>query len=511
MSIRPRAVAAGVLLLTTVWLLAGCAVGPEYVRPATPPVEGWNPSTDSTAVTQALPDTTWWREFGDPALDSLVEHAYHQNLTLQLAGVRIMEARAQMELATGKRYPQFQAITGHANAVGLTDRSAANLGVDRNFWDFQLGFDAAWELDFWGRLSQNDKAEASNYFSKVADHDDAIVSLTAEVARNYSMIRTFEVLIDQAKTNITLQEDGLRIADARFRNGATSELDVTQATTLLEGTRASVPRLEVSLQQSMNAMNVLLGRMPGGIPELAAGKKGIPSATSAVAVSVPAELLRRRADVRSAEYAAVSQCSRIGVTKSDLYPRFTLFGSIGTQGLSGAVSTIGQTFSQIFQSGSWFYTFGPRLLWPLLDYGRTKSMVRVEDAKFQETLVHYHDTVLRAAQEVEDGLVGYLKSQEAVVFAQKAVDGAKRSVDIATSQYREGAVDYQRVLDAQRSLLQEDNDLARTQSAIATHRIALYKALGGGWEIRHGLPVLPDSTRIEMEKRTNWGHTLSKP
>jgi NodT family efflux transporter outer membrane factor (OMF) lipoprotein len=476
-----------------------------------PLVANWGSAADSVAVAQAAPDTTWWREFQDPALDSLVERAFHQNLPLQSAGARIMEGRAQLSLAVGNKYPQFQAITGHATAVGLTDRAADNLRIDRNFWDFQLGFDASWELDIWGKLRENEQAEAANYFATVANHDNAIVSLTAEVARTYAVIRTFEVLIDQARTNATIQEEGLRIAGVRFRNGATSELDVTQATTLLESTRASIPRLEMGQLQAQNALSTLLGQPPGPIAELALGKKGIPTAPSRVAISVPAELLRRRPDVRSAEFSAVSQCARIGVPKSDLYPRFALFGSIGTQGLSGAVSQTGQTFSKIFQTGSWFYTFGPRLLWPLLDYGRTRNLVRVEDARFQRTLIDYHDTVIRAAQEVQDGLAGYLKSQEAVVSAQKAVDGAKRSADIAVTQYREGAVDYQRVLDAQRSLLQVESDLTQMQSSIATSRIALYKALGGGWEIRQGLPVLPDSTQIEMKKRTNWGNYLSEP
>jgi outer membrane protein TolC len=187
-----------------------------------------------------------------------------------------------------------------------------------------------------------------------------------------------------------------------------------------------------------------------------------------------------------------------------------LFGSIGTQGLSGATPQAGQAdFGKIFSAGSFFYSFGPRLLWPILDYSRTKNNIRVQDARFQQTLVSYHNTVLKAAQEVEDALVGYLKSQEALVSAQKAVEAALRSVDIAAVQYREGAVDYQRVLDAQRVLLQVENELVQTKSSIATNRIALYKALGGGWELRNGQPVVPESMQIQMKERTDWGDMLS--
>ena len=505
---RMSALAGGVALLIAVSLLAGCAVGPQYVQPELQLPENWGEGSAQGLSTKASPDTTWWKAFNDPTLDSLVEMAYHQNLPLQVAGLRIMEARAELAVASGRQYPQLQAFFGSATAVGLTEQGASSVGLDRDFWDFQVGFDAAWEIDLWNRLGVDVQAHTADYFATVGDYNSAIVSLTAEVARTYAVIRTFEVLIELARKNAAIQEEGLRIANARFENGATSELDVTQATTLFESTRASIPQLEIGLQQAMNAMSTLLGLPPGSVPGLASGPKAIPTATSEVSVSMPAELLRRRPDVLGAEYSAVAQCARIGIPKADLYPRFTLFGSIGTQGLSSAETRPGQSFSKIFEAGSFFYSFGPRLLWPILDYGRTKNRVRVEDARFQQTLVEYHDTVLKAAQEVEDGIVGYQKSQESVVFAQRAVDGAQRSVDLSTVQYREGAVDYQRVLDAQRSLLQVENDLTNTQSAIATNRIALYKALGGGWEVRRNDPVVSDSTRVEMQSRTNWGDSF---
>ncbi len=498
----------GVLLL-----LSACAVGPTFERPATPLNPEWSATTEKLpAVTNAAPAQAWWKEFNDPALDNLIELAYHQNLPLQLAGLRIMEGRAQLGIAVGRQYPQIQAVSASATAVGLTDRAANTLKVSPNFWDNQVNFDAAWEADFWHKFRYDVQASTADHLASVADYDNAIVSLTAEVARTYSVIRTFEVLVEQTRRNAAIQEDGLRIADSRFRNGATSELDVTQATTLLETTRASIPRLQMSLQQSENALSTLLGQPTGSIQTLVQGSSGIPTAAADVAVSMPAELLRRRPDVRGAELLAMAQCARIGVAKADLYPRFVLFGSIGTQGLSGATPQAGQAdFAKIFSPGSFFYQFGPRLLWPILDYGRTKNNIRVQDARFQQTLVSYHNTVLKAAQEVEDALVGYLKSREALVSAQKAVDAALRSVDLSSVQYREGAVDYQRVLDAQRVLLQVENDLVQTKSSIATNRIALYKALGGGWELRAGQPVVPETMQTQMKDRTNWGDMLSTP
>jgi NodT family efflux transporter outer membrane factor (OMF) lipoprotein len=503
-----RALSAAGLLLA----LAGCAVGPKFVKPPAALNQDFSAKDKTGITTQAPPDTAWWRAFNDSTLDRLVELAYRQNLPLQIAGVRIMEARAQLAFAVGRQYPQVQAVFGSATAVGLSKNLPGNSIIDRYFWDYQLGFDAAWEVDFWKKYGKDVQAQTATYFATVADYDNALVSLTAEVARTYAVVRTFEVLIQQARDNVTVQEDGLRIAQSRFRNGATSELDVSQATALLEDTRTTIPQLEIGLQQAQNALCTLIGQPTGTVESLLHGSAGIPVAPANVAVSVPAELLRRRPDVRSVELLAVAQCDRIGVARADLYPSFTLFGNIGYETTAGATTPLGKPISAgLFDPASLFYSFGPRLLWPLFNYGRIQNNVRLQDARLQELLIDYQNTALRAEQEVEDGLAGYLKSQEATVSAQNATTAAQRSVDLAFIQYREGEVDFQRVLDAQRSLLQEENILARSRSDIATNLIALYKALGGGWELRKGQPVVPESTEVEMKGRTNWGDLFSKP
>ena len=223
-------------------------------------------------------------------------------------------------------------------------------------------------------------------------------------------------------------------------------------------------------------------------------------------------MLRRRPDIRSVELSAVAQCDRIGVARADLYPSFTLFGSIGTQTSSNGGRLSGNSgFSDLFGPKSWFHNFGLSFLWPLFNYGRIKNNIRLQDARLQELLVQYQNSVLQAAQEVEDGMVGYLKAQESAVSQQNAANGAQRAVDLAFIQYREGAVDFQRVLDAQRSLLQEQNALAQTRSSVVTNLIALYKALGGGWEISEGQPVVSQSTQEEMQNRTNWGDYFKEP
>lgn len=493
--------------LIIVIVFTGCAVGPEFVKPQIPINQKWSATDSSAFVSRTAPDSNWWTVFNDSVLNRLIGFAYHQNISLQITGLRIMEARAQLAIATGRQFPQNQAVIGNLSAIGVSENIADAVGINRNFLNYQLGLDVSWEADLWGKYRYNVKTQKNSLLATVADYDNALVSLTAEVARTYTTIRTYEILIEQAQRNAQLQGDGLRIAESRFRNGATSELDVVMATTLLENTRASIPQLEKNLILYQNALCTLLGQPTSTVQKLLQESKGIPIAPQEVSLTVPAELLLRRPDIRYAELEAIAQCSRIGIAKSELYPQIKISGIISTQSSSGS----GVPASDIFDPGSFMYIAGPQLTWPFLNYGQISNNVRVEDARFQQLILNYKNTVLKAAQEVEDGLTGYLKSKEAAVFAQNAVNGAQRSVDLSLIQYREGAVDYERVLDAQRSLLQEQNSLTQLHSAIVINLISLYRALGGGWELREGQPFVSDSTRIEMQRRTNWGNLFSKP
>jgi NodT family efflux transporter outer membrane factor (OMF) lipoprotein len=474
--------------------------------------QSWRAAASAQIATQTATDSLWWKGFNDPTLDRLIELAYRQNLPLQVAGLRIVEARARLGVATGMQFPQVQAVVGQVTAVGLSENTplVANIAsfgsFDRHYVDYQLGFDAAWEVDLWGKYRRGVQAEAAVLLASVADYHGALVSLTAEVARTYVAIRTFEVLIAQARDNARIQEEALAIAQSRFRNGATSELDPTQATTLLESTRATIPQLQAALQQARNALDTLLGQPSGAVEGLPAGAGQIPRSPPRVAIGVPAELLRRRPDIRSAELNAAAQCARIGVAQAELYPSFSLFGTIGLEAATGTA-----TSHNLFSTSSIFYTAGPRINWPFFNYGRLRNSVRVEDARFQQLLVEYRNTVLKAAQEVEDALAGFLNSQQAEAFARNAATAAQKSVDLAVVQYREGATDYQRVLDAERSLLVQQNNLAQTSSSVAANLIALYKALGGGWEPRQREPVVPQDTQRAMKERTRWGDMLSEP
>jgi NodT family efflux transporter outer membrane factor (OMF) lipoprotein len=333
--------------------------------------------------------------------------------------------------------------------------------------------------------------------------------LIAEVARTYLDIRTFEQRLVVTRENVKLQEKSLALAVARFEVGETSQLDVSQAKALLKQTQATIPPLGASLRQAQNALAILLGILPTEVQDILGPAKPIPTAPIEVAVGIPADLLRRRPDIRLAEFQAAAQSAQIGVAKADLYPSFSLVGSIGLQSTDkgGALSN-NATFSDLFTSGGITYAIGPTFQWPIFNYGRLKNNVRVQDARFQQLVVNYRNTVLRAFQDVEDATVGFLRSQEESAFLADSVEQYKISVKLSLIQYREGLTSYQRVIDAQRNLVQQEDFFVSATGSVGTNLIALYKALGGGWELRLGKDFIPEKTKEEMRQRTNWGKLL---
>jgi NodT family efflux transporter outer membrane factor (OMF) lipoprotein len=492
-------------LVGVVLTLTGCAVGPHYVAPVPKVNDSFSRTGSPQISAQSATDSAWWKAFNDPVLDQLIQLAYKQNLTLRVAGLRIMEARAALGIVIGNQYPQVQQAFAGVNGVGLSSNTANKPpGFSRYYAIDNLGLNVSWEADFWRQYAKAVKAQKDVYLGSTADYQKALVTLTAEIARTYVAIRTFEALIEQTGRNVTIEAESLRIADARFRNGATSELDVAQARALLESTRASIPQLEISLAQSTNALTTLVGQPTGSLQNVLQGTQAIPTAPAQVAVGIPAEVLRRRPDIRNAELIAMAQSERIGIAKADLYPHFLLSGTLGFNATQGG----SQSFN-LLSPASFFFAVGPQVTWQFLNYGRIKNKVRVEDARFQEVLTTYQNSVLSASQEVEDGIVGFVKALEATSLQQGAVTAARRSAELALIQYREGAVDYQRVLLADQTLLQQENNLVSLRSSSATNAVSLYEALGGGWEMSIGQPFVPDVTRVEMEKRTNWGNLFS--
>jgi NodT family efflux transporter outer membrane factor (OMF) lipoprotein len=486
-------------------VLTGCTtLGPDFMRPEVPTTPDWQ-TTGDTLSGEPRELAEWWKLFNDPVLDTLIENAYQQNLPLQIAGLRILEARAQLGIAVGNRYPQVQQASGGVSAVEVSENSPNfSSASDDEFTVYQAGFDAAWELDFWGRFRRGIEAAEANLSATVADYDNALVSLTAEVARTYVTIRTLEERLALARANIVLQQESLRVARVRFDNGATTELDVQQAMSSLADTQALVPVLLRSLRQANNGLSVLLGMPPSDLTQILGGEGTIPVAPVQVAAGVPADLLRRRPDVQAAELQAASRSALVGVAEADLYPSFSLLGSIGYQSSDTGSSSAGD----LFNSDSLFFSAGPAFRWNILNYGRIMNNVRVQDARLQQTLVNYRNTVLTAYREVEDAMVAFVQSQQESGFRATSAQAAKRSAEIANIQYREGSVDFQRVIDTERFLVAQQDQWTNTRGDIALSLIAVYKALGGGWEIREGRGFVSEENRSEMEERTSWGDLL---
>ena len=487
-----------VLLLTFV-LVGGCAmIGPDFSPPDAPVAEEWEESEGEILKRESAEHSDWWKVFEDPVLDSLIQTAYKQNLSLQIAGLRVLQARAQLGVVTGSLYPQQQQMTGDYNRV-------KNPGTPSDYFnDSSFGFDAAWELDFWGKFRRGIQSADASLIASIASYDDVLVTLTAEVARTYVQIRTLQERIRLAEGNIEIQKRALELATVQFEVGTVTELDMQQATTNLRSTQASVPGLQTSLRQAQHALSILMGMPPHDLNNILGDSSDIPTAPAEVSVGIPADLLRRRPDIKQAELQAAAQCAQIGVTKSELFPSFSLNGELGWSGNDNGENSLGDMFTKT----TYGFTFGPSFKWNILNYGRLKNQVRVQDALFEQTLVNYKEVVLNAAQEVEDAMVGFLLSRIQANYLKESAQAAKRSSDLSMLQYKEGIVEYQRVLDSNLALTQQQDQHAQTRGEIVTNLIAMYKALGGGWQVRLGKDFVPVAVQKEMSERTDWGELL---
>ena len=475
-------------------------LGPDYQRPPVQLAASW--IEDGTAKVDASrePEREWWSSLNDPVLSRLVELAHEQNLSLRAAGIRVLEARAQLGVAIGEFYPQQQQLNASASYNRLPT-SLPYAVVDNTFWQAAFGAQVGWELDLWGKIRRGIESAGSAFLASVAAYDDVLVTLTGDVASTYVRIRTLDQQLAIARENVVRQRQALAIASARFRGGVVSKRDVYQAENVLGATEAAIPQLNIERRRATDALCVLLGMPPAPLDRLLAGASGIPVAPETLAVGIPADLLRRRPDVRKAELRAAAQSAQIGLAKGDLFPAFSLLGTIGT-----VSSSIGQ---HSLGAGSLTIAAGPAVQWNVLNYGQITNNVRAQDARFQASLVDYQNTVLKAQQEVENGISEFGQSRDEAVFLQRSVRAAIGALDIALLQYKEGTADFTTVLNAEENLYKAQNSLAIAQGNIPLGLIKAYRALGGGWEVRRGRDLVPAATRAEMAKRTDWGTLLA--
>jgi NodT family efflux transporter outer membrane factor (OMF) lipoprotein len=463
----------------------GFKVGPNYGKPPAPVAKEWIDAGDKRVRTESDDLSKWWTVFNDPVLDSLVCYAYRQNLSLRAAGMRVMEARAQLGIDVGNLLPQTQNATGGFTWNGLSKAVANNFlelstpgstfpPFRRWYGQWELGFNLSWELDFWGRLRRAIEAGSDTLDASVENYDDVLVTLLGQVATSYAQLRITEQRIKYAEENVELQRETLKIVEARYNAKTVTKLDLAQARSTLEQTQATIPELEISRRQFNNQLCILLGIPPEQL-RAKLGPAPIPTAPVDVAVGVPADLLRRRPDVRKAERQAAAQSAQIGVAEAEFYPHIAI---------NGTWEYSAEFFKNLWSPRALAGTIGPTFTWNILNYGRILNNVYLQDATFQELVATYQNTVLSAAQEVENGLVTFLQAQQRTQFQAASVKDAEEAVQVGLAQYKAGTIDFTRVTQLEQNLVIQQDTLAQAQGEIVTGLIQVYKALGGGWEIR---------------------------
>ena len=483
--------------------LTACLVGPDFKKPPAPVAEKY---LKARGLDHGAADyRTWWKAFNDPVLDRLIEIAYAQNLPLLSAGTRVIEARAALGVAIGELYPQSQQATGGLTYIGESrpDPFSSRFG-QRYFWRDTLGLTVLWELDFWGKFRRGVESADAAYLASIATYDDVLVTLLGDVTTTYIGIRTTQRQIEIAQENVVKQRKSLQVARDRYTGGIASKLPVYQAENVLGQTESAIPQLQIQLDKGLNALRLLLGMPPQSLDELLSGARGIPVPPASIAVGIPADLVRRRPDIRAAELAAASQSAQVGIAEADLYPAFSLTGSFGA-----AASTIRRsTLADMFTGRAITFGFGPSFSWNILNYGQITNTVRVQNAKLQGLLVDYQNTVLKAQKEVEDGLATYRDSQVQVAYLRQSVAAAEKALEIALIEFTLGTRDFTPVLTAEQNLYTAQNDLAIASGNVSAGLTSVFRALGGGWQIREGDDFVPPPVREEMRARTNWGNLL---
>lgn len=503
-------------------------VGPNFSTPNSKVESAWVESSATTNRSQSAADLLWWKTFRDPVLNNLIEIAYQNNPTLQMAGVKILKARAELNGSIGNLFPQQQGVSGGTSYYYIPPQSssgsqfqpgtplgtalAQQLSNNTNGHGVQLGpnlftnqllFSASWEIDFWGKYRRQIQADKATFLSSVAAYDNALVSLIGDVVNSYINIRTTQAQIRVNQQNVEVQKESLRIAEARFQAGQTSQLDPEQAKTELAETQAQIPGLENTLRQAKNGLAVQLGLPPDAVDRLL--KPGrLPTPPAKVAAGIPRDLLRRRPDVRQAGLEAASQSAKIGVQVANLLPAFSLNGTFGYSSNNIGDNTLANIFNwqnSIVQSAGSFTM-------PIFNYGRIINKVRVQDANFQEAVLNYQNVVLTAQKEVENGLSAFKYGKQSAAFLETAVSSAKTSTQLSLERYKAGQTDFTTVLNALQQQLSVENSLVGTQGDVMLGLVSVYRALGGGWQMREGRDVISTETKAEMQKRIPWGRMM---
>lgn len=466
--------------------IGACKVGPNYVEPEVSLRDEWRAAVE-TEMSQGEPDIEkWWESLEDSVLTDLIRRAEVANLDLRIAVARVAEARALRGIAKGDLFPNL-VLDGAYSYTELSENSPVGQiiigagGEVEPVEQWQASAGSFWEIDLFGRIRRRTEAATAQFEATIEDYRDVLVSLYAEVALNYIDVRSLQERLQFARDNIDAQRSSLQLTRDRFRAGLTSALDVAQAEQNLAQTESTIPALETALNAALNRLAVLLAEQPGTLhDELLADRRGVPAAPADVLMGVPADILRRRPDVRRAERLLAAQTARIGVAKADLYPTFSI---------SGFVEAVAGSASNLFEGESVGWGIIPGFRWDLFQGGKIRNNIRAEEARTQQALYGYQQTILLALEEVEDALVAYDRERVRRERLREAADASQRAVDLVRTQYLSGLTNFQNVLDTQRSLFQQQDLLAESEGRVVQNLIVLNRALGGGWSLE---PEAPD-------------------
>ena len=478
------------IAVTSLLLLSsGCMmVGPDYERPDADEPDGWSQATTADFSTNSPALGGWWKSFDDPVLDQLILDADAGNLSLKVVAERINEAAARRGIERSQLWPQ---LTGFGDATA-TQTSGGLLPGDGDAVSgehYSLGADFAWELDLWGRVRRSVESADAALAGTVEDYRDAAVLLYAQIGAAYIEVRTVQQRIKYATENIRNQTATLKLTTDRNDAGLVPVLDVAQAELNVRTSESTLPTFRSNLNTAINRLAVLSGKYPGELHELLMTSAEIPPPADAIAIGIPVTIIRQRPDVRSAERTLAAQHARIGVAKGDLYPTFSLPGSFALEALDAG---------DLFDGNSLGYSFGPVFRWNLFSAGRIRNNIRVEESRTQQALFTYKQALLTAVEDVENAMVALTEERQRVVSLEQAVAAAQRSVTLVKDLYSNGLVDFQNVLDMERSLAAQQDSYASSRGLVSQNAVRLYKSLGGGWDAAPSPEaVLADTTTNE--------------
>jgi len=462
-----------VITFLSATLLGACAVGPDYKLPVTETPKAFTHAVNPEFSTKGI-EVAWWKLFKDKELTVLVDQTVQHNYDLQTARANLKEARA-LYMEAGLNMAPI--VSSHAN---YTDQQRS-LGAMNNLTFaprplklYNAGFDAAWEIDLFGRVRRNVEASSDEVEAQEASLRDLSVSLIAEVARNYFELRGLQNQLSVAQKNAKNQTQTLNITNVRLENGRGTELDTSRAIAQLDSTKATIPLIQGSIYRAIHRLGILTGQLPGALIKKLEQSAPLPIIVETINIGNPADLLRRRSDIRMAERTLAAATARIGVATADLFPRVNFVGTLSMEA---------STLTGLGATGSQAYAFGPKISWAFLDLGRVYARIKAADASTEASLAQYQQTVLNALEETENALVNYNQERARQVLLASAAQASIKADELAHLRFNEGVSDFLTVLDTELRLLQDEERLAQSETATATSLTALYKALGGGWEV----------------------------